>query len=58
MRALREIWILVVALLAIGLGYVLLAAKMLSWGPLLLVFGYCVALPVFIWRLFHRRVGE
>jgi len=55
---LRNFWLLGVGLLAIGLGYVLLAAKSLSLGPILLVLGYCVALPAFVWRLFRRGVGE
>lgn len=58
MSILRHSWILLVGLAAIGVGYILLTAGRLSWGPLLLVGGYCVALPVFIWRLFRRGVGE
>ena len=40
------------------LGFVALAAGRLSVGPLLLVGGYCVLLPFFLWRSFRRRVGE
>jgi hypothetical protein len=58
MKHLSQLWILAVGLVAIAAGYVALAAGHLSWGPLLLVSGYCVALPVFIWRLFRRGVGE
>lgn len=58
MTILRHVWILALGLAAIGLGYVLLAAQHLSWGPILLVLGYCVALPVFVWRLFRSGVGE
>ena len=58
MSQLRHVWILLLGLTAIGLGYVMLSAEKLSWGPLLLVGGYCVALPVFIWRLFRTGVGE
>jgi hypothetical protein len=54
----RQYWILLLGLAAIGLGYVLLDAQRLSWGPLLLVGGYCVALPLFIWRQFRSGVGE
>ena len=50
--------ILLLGLLAIAAGYLLLSAGRLSWGPLLLVGGYCVALPVSIWRLFRTGVGE
>lgn len=50
--------LLVLGLVAIGAGYVLLADQRLSWGPLLLVAGYCVLLPWFIWRLFRQGVGE
>jgi hypothetical protein len=58
MTNLKQYWILAVGLLAIAAGYLFLAAGHLSWGPLLLVSGYCVALPVFLWRLFRRGVGE
>ncbi|MDD5719103.1 MAG: hypothetical protein RBT60_07230 [Candidatus Krumholzibacteria bacterium] len=53
-----HLWLLIVGLLAIVAGYVLLAAQRLSWGPSLLVAGYCVVLPLFIWRLFRQGVGE
>jgi len=58
MTILRHVWILAAGLVAIAVGYVLLAAGQLSWGPLLLVLGYCVALPAFVWRLFRSGVGE
>ncbi len=58
MSMLRHIWILLFGVIAITLGYVLLSAERLSLGPLLLVGGYCVALPIFIWRLFRTGVGE
>jgi hypothetical protein len=57
MPLIRNLWALVLGVLAIVLGYVLLSAGRLSWGPLLLVIGYCVALPVFIWRRFRAGVG-
>ena len=57
MSMLRNVWILLVGLLAITGGYVILQAVHLSWGPILLVLGYCVALPVFIWRLFRTETG-
>lgn len=46
------------ALAAVLAGYGALAAGRLSIGPLLLVGGYCVLLPLFLWRSFRRRVGE
>ena len=58
MPLIRNLWALVLGVVAIVLGYVLLSAGRLSWGPLLLVIGYCVALPVFIWRRFRAGVGE
>lgn len=58
MTILRQFWILLLGLVAIAAGYVFLTEQRLSLGPLLLVGGYCVALPVFIWRLFRRGVGE
>ena len=53
MSLLRNLWSLALGLVAILLGYLLLAGGHLSWGPLLLVIGYCVALPVFVWRRFR-----
>ncbi len=47
-------WLLGLGVAAIAAGYLLLAAQRLSWGPLLLVAGYCVILPMFIWRLFRQ----
>ena len=58
MNLLRRTWMLWTAVAAILLGYVALAAGRLSIGPLLLVGGYCVLLPFFLWRSFRRRVGE
>jgi len=55
---LRRNWLLVAALTAIVLGYVLLDLGRLSLGPLLLVGGYCVLLPFYLWTGFRRRVGE
>jgi len=39
-------------------GYVALAARHLSLGPLLLVGGYCLLLPAFLWRSFQGQGGE
>ncbi len=58
MAILRRFWLLWAALAAIGLGFALLAAGSLSFGPLLLVGGYCVLLPFFLWRSFRKSVGE
>lgn len=58
MSLLRNAWSLLLGLVAILLGYVLLAGGRLSWGPLLLVIGYCVALPLFVWRRFRAGVGN
>jgi hypothetical protein len=51
-------WLLGLAIASVAAGYVLLAVGRLSWGPLLLVAGYCVLLPLFIWRQFRDGVGE
>ncbi|MEZ4386503.1 MAG: hypothetical protein R3D98_02790 [Candidatus Krumholzibacteriia bacterium] len=58
MPLLRNVWLLLVGLLTIVVGYILLADNRLSLGPVLLVAGYCVVLPLFVWRLFRRGVGE
>jgi len=58
MNVLRRSWLLVVAVAAIIAGYVALDAGRLSVGPLLLVAGYCVLLPFFLWTSFRKRVGE
>lgn len=58
MNLIRNNWLLVAGILAIAAGYVLLEENRLSLGPLLLVAGYCIALPLFVWRLFRRGVGE
>ncbi len=51
-------WLLWLALTTIVVGFVALEASALSIGPLLLVGGYCVLLPVFLWRSFQKNVGE
>jgi len=58
MVTLRRFWLLWTALGAIALGFVLLAAGSLSVAPLLLVGGYCVLLPLFLWRSFRRNVSR
>jgi hypothetical protein len=49
---------MVAALLAIVVGYLLLAAQRLTLGPVLLVLGYCVLFPVHLWRAFRRRATQ
>ena len=51
-------WLLILALVCIAAGYLLLSAQRLSWGPLLLVLGYCVLLPLFLWVTFQRGDGQ
>jgi len=58
MVILRRFWLLWAALAAIGTGFLLLSAGSLSLGPLMLVTGYCILLPFFLWRSFRKSVGE
>lgn len=58
MAILRRFWLLWAALAAIAAGFGCLAAGSLSFGPLLLVGGYCVLLPFFLWRSFRRGTGR
>ncbi len=58
MAMITNSWLLWLALAAIVLGFVALEASALSIGPLLLVSGYCVLLPAFLWRSFQKNVGE
>ena len=58
MEILRKTWLLLLALTAIVAGFFFLAAGRLSIGPLLLVLGYCVLLPFFLWLSFRKSVGE
>ncbi|MBD3220167.1 hypothetical protein GF314_02910 [bacterium] len=58
MIILRKTWLLLVGVILIAVGYVLLARVELTAGPLLLVLGYCIALPVFIWHQFRQGGGE
>jgi len=55
---LRKTYLLWTSLAVIGAGFLTLSAGRLSVGPLLLVTGYCVLLPLFIWRSFQKSVGE
>jgi hypothetical protein len=58
MGMLRRFWLLWTALGAIAAGFLMLAAGSLSLAPLLLVGGYCVLLPFFLWRSFRRSVSR
>jgi len=58
MEFVRRFWLLGTAILAIMLGYATMGAGRLSMGPLLLVSGYCILLPLFLWRSFRKSVGE
>ena len=55
---LRRTYLLWTALAAIILGYVLLGAGNITAAPLLLVAGYCVLVPLFLWRAFRNDSGE
>ena len=57
-RALTDHWLLVVAVLAVVTGFILLKIGSLTIAPLLLVAGYCLLLPLYLWRSFRRGVGE
>ncbi len=54
----KKFWLLWAAVAAIVLGFLTLSSGKLSLGPLLLVGGYCVLLPFFLWRSFQKSVGE
>ena len=50
----KNLW-LVIAAIALVLGYVLLAAGDITAAPLLLVAGYCVFIPLHLYRSFHGK---
>ncbi len=50
----RNLW-LVIAFAALALGYVLLAAGEITAAPLLLVAGYCVFIPLHLYRSFRGK---
>ena len=58
MNLLRRTWMLWAAVAAILVGYLALAAGRLSIGPLLLVGGYCVLLPFFLYSQNPKRANE
>jgi len=46
------------AFAALIIGYFLLIRGDLTAAPLLLVVGYCILLPLFLWRSFRDQSGE
>ena len=54
----RKTSLLWISLAFIGIGFFSLSLGKLTIGPLLLVGGYCVLLPFFIWQSFRKSVGE
>ena len=58
MIALKAHWLLAISVVAVIAGFVLLTTGSLTAAPLLLVAGYCVLLPLYLWRSFRRGVGE
>ena len=54
----KTMWLLWAAIAAVVVGYILLIMGELTVAPLLLVSGYCVLLPLFLWLSFRRGVGE
>jgi hypothetical protein len=58
MDFLKNTWLLWISLVVITLGFVTLKAGMLSVGPILLVAGYCLGVPLFIWRTFRQSVQD
>ncbi len=43
------------ALVSIAGGFLALAGQHLSVGPLMLVAGYCLLLPAYLWRTFNSE---
>ena len=58
MDFLRKTWLLWLSLLLIVVGFVSLDQGRFSIGPILLVAGYCLGLPVFLFQSFRRSLGE
>ena len=58
MSALKDHWLLAISVVAVIAGFVLLVTGSLTAAPLLLVAGYCILLPLYLWRSFRRGVGE
>ena len=58
MQLFKNFWLLWAGLGAIVLGFLTLMGGRLTIGPVLLVGGYCVLLPFFLWRSFRKSVGE
>ena len=58
MNLMKKFWLLWTSLGAVVLGFITLAAGMLTVGPILLVLGYCVMLPFFLWGSFQESVVD
>jgi hypothetical protein len=58
MTILKDSILLWISLAVIAVGFLTLKAGMLSVGPILLVAGYCLGLPLYLWRSFRKSVGE
>ncbi len=58
MNLMKKFWLLCASLGAVVVGFITLAAGMLTVGPILLVLGYCIMLPFFLWGSFRDSVGE
>lgn len=58
MAFLKDSLLLWVSLAVIVAGFLTLKAGLLSVGPILLVAGYCLGLPLYLWRSFRKSVGE
>ncbi len=58
MNFLRKTWLLWLSLLLIVVGFFSLEGGKLSLGPILLVAGYCLGLPIFLFQSFRRSLGE
>ncbi len=54
----KRTWLLWCGFASLVAGYLLLASGDISAAPLLLVIGYCVCFPLFLWRSFRRESGE
>jgi uncharacterized membrane protein HdeD (DUF308 family) len=54
----RDRW-LILGLLSVALGYVVLATNSMgTLAAILLVAGYCVLVPAYLWTRYRRDLGE
>jgi hypothetical protein len=58
MAFLKRTYLFWLALVLVVVGFFLLAAGDITAAPILLVTGYCVLLPLFLWRSFRQKPGE